>query len=68
MIRTGKYKKPMDGWCRVCDEYHVKIPYFDLDLNGAICSKCYPFVGVAEICLKANGLYTPDDYLISKNP
>jgi hypothetical protein len=68
MIRTGKYKNPLDGWCKVCEIYSLKIPYFDLDLNGPVCEDCLNPVSIAEITLKSNELYTPPDELISENP
>lgn len=68
MIRIGKYKNPLAGWCKVCEIYSMKIPYFDLDLNGPVCRDCLHPVSIAEIALKSNELYTPSDELISENP
>ena len=68
MIRTGRYKIPLDGWCKVCELYTLKIPYFDLDLDGPVCEDCLHPLSIAEIALKSNQLYTPSDELISENP
>ena len=68
MMRTGTYKKPLDGWCRVCETYQNRIPYFDLDLNGPICGECLQAVAVAELALKANEICEPSPKLIVDNP